>query len=350
MKDFKSTDVYLSAFVLSIYVLGYAFGPLLISPLSEQYGRLPLYHMCNMLFTVCTFVCGRANSLGTLAVFRFLAGVGGSSVFALAPSSVGDLLVKEKRGGGVALMGLAYNLGPAISPTAGSYLNAAKGWRWVFYLTAILGVIGTVLNMVCLSETYEPVLLQRKAARLRKETGNNDLRARSDVETQTSKLEAFRAAMVMPLRMLLFSRPIFFTSLLTAIGYGYIYILYTTIPTTFTETYKWAPKKLGLAYLGTAVGNLIGTFGGAATSDSLVKRRAVKGDSRPENRLLPMIFWWPLVGIGHAFARWWSRAPLLAQDVSEARCRLVVFVACIHRSCVHAGAVGVLYLWRKVAR
>ncbi|KAI4945503.1 hypothetical protein J4E91_007845 [Alternaria rosae] len=298
MRDFASTDAYLSAFVLSIYVLGYAFGPLLISPLSEQYGRLPLYHGCNVLFTICTFVCGRASSLSTLAVFRFLAGVGGSSVFALAPSSIGDFWVKEKRGGVMALIGLAYNLGPAISPTAGSYLNAARGWRWIFYLTGILGGVCTTLSVLCLSETYEPVLLRRKAARLRKQTGNQELRARSDMDAGTSKMAAFRTAMAMPLRMLFLSQPVFFTSLLTAIRYGYMYILYTTIPTTFVETYKWAPEKLGLAHLGTAVGNLIGMLGGGAISDGLVKRRAPEGDTRPENRLLPMIFWWPLFSTG----------------------------------------------------
>jgi multidrug resistance protein len=134
MTDFSSTNAYLSAFVLSIYVLGYAFGPLLISPLSEQYGRLPLYHFCNILFTICTALCGRANSLDTLALLRFLAGVGGSSVFAIVPPSVGDMLVTEKRGGAMALIGLAYYLGQVMSPTAGSYLTDAKGWRWVFYL------------------------------------------------------------------------------------------------------------------------------------------------------------------------------------------------------------------------
>jgi MFS family permease len=219
-------------------------------------------------------------------------------------------MVKEQRGGIMALIGLAYNLGPSISPSAGSYLNAANGWRWIFYFTAILGGVGTVLSMFCLSETYEPVLLRRKAAQLWKQTGNKELRAKSDVNTGTSKLVAFGTAMVMPLRMLFLSRPIFFTSLLTAIGYGYIYILYTTIPTTFVETYKWAPKNLSLAYLGTAVGNLIGMFGGAAISDGLVKRRALKGDTRPENRLLPMTFWWPLVSIGLFIYAWTAQYAL----------------------------------------
>ncbi|CAI9638264.1 unnamed protein product [Alternaria burnsii] len=332
MKDFRSTETYSSAFVLSIYVLDYAFRPLLISPLSEQYGRLPLYHLCNVLFTICTLACGRANSLGVLAVFRSFAGVGGSSVFGLAPSSLGDLMVKEKRGGVMALIGLAYNLGPAISPPAGSYLNAAKGWRRIFYLTAILGGIGAVLSMLCLSETYEPVLLRWKTVRLRNETGNENLRARLDVGTAAGKLEAFSTAMFMPLRMRFLSRPIFFTSLLTAIGYGYIYVLYTTLPTTFVETYKWAPKSLGLAYMGTAFGNLIGMLGGAAISDNLIMQRALKGDTRPENRLLPMIFWWPLVSIGLFIYAWAAQhgvhwiAPLIGTVIFGAGAMSAIFL------------------------
>ncbi|KAI4959130.1 hypothetical protein J4E86_002851 [Alternaria arbusti] len=137
--------------------------------------------------------------------------------------------------------------------------------------------------------------------------------------------------MVMPLRMLFLSRPIFFTSLLTAIGYGSLYILYTTIPTTFVETYGWAPKNLGLAYLGTAVGNLIGMLGGGAISDSLVKRKALKGDMRPENRLLPMIFWFPLVSIGLFIYAWTAQygvhwiAPLIGTAVFGAGSMSAIF-------------------------
>jgi MFS family permease len=184
---------------------------------------------------------------------------------------------------------MAYNLGPAISPLAGSYLNNARGWRWIFYLTAILGGAVTLLTILCMSETYEPVLLRRKAVQLRKQTGNTSLQSKSDVDAGTGKLKAFHGAMAMPLRMLLFSSPIFFTSLLTAIDYGWIYILYTTLPDTFMYTYNWAPKSIGLAYLGTAVGNLIGMLGGGVVSDALIKRRAAIGDTRSENRLLPMI-------------------------------------------------------------
>jgi hypothetical protein len=124
-----------------------------------------------------------------------------------------------------------------------------------------------------------------------------------------------------PLRMLLFSSPIFFTSLLTAIGYGWIYILYTTLPDTFMYTYNWAPKSIGLAYLGTAVRNLIGMLGGGVVSDALIKRRAAIGDTRSENRLLPMICFRPMVSIGLFMYAWTAQhavhwiAPLIGTAI-----------------------------------
>lgn len=99
MADFSQVDIYLSSFVVSIYVLGYAIGPLIIGPLSELYGRLIMYHVCNVIFLVFTLLCGRCKDLRTLAVMRFFAGVGGASAFTLAPASVADMFSFERRGG-----------------------------------------------------------------------------------------------------------------------------------------------------------------------------------------------------------------------------------------------------------
>jgi hypothetical protein len=78
MREFRSSDVELAAFVVSVYVLGFAAGPMLIAPLSEIYGRNPVYHVCNVAFIGFLVGCALAPSLEALIVFRFFSGVFGS--------------------------------------------------------------------------------------------------------------------------------------------------------------------------------------------------------------------------------------------------------------------------------
>ncbi|KAL2044547.1 hypothetical protein ABVK25_012400 [Lepraria finkii] len=78
MRDFHSTNQTIGSFVVSIYVLGYAVGPLFIAPMSEVYGRLVMYHICNVMFTIWTLACALAPNMGSLLAFRLFAGIAGS--------------------------------------------------------------------------------------------------------------------------------------------------------------------------------------------------------------------------------------------------------------------------------
>lgn len=303
MREFHTKNPDLSSFILSIYILGYAVGPLLISPLSEVFGRVPLYHCCNTLFTICTVLCGRTSSLWSLATARFLAGVGGSGVFALAPSSVADMFRKEKRGAIMALVVVGYNLGPPASPIAVSYINAAWGWRWVFYISGGAGLVVTVLNYIGLSETYEPVLMKAQLRR-QKLAQPHLVQSIYDPDDGASTTRLSARAMLMPLRILIFSKTILLTSFLMTVAYGSTYILYSTIPTTFLMTYAWSPRKTDLVYLSTAVGALLGMVACAGISDMIINKRKRNNDNRPENRLLPMCFFWPLVSAGLSAYAW----------------------------------------------
>jgi MFS family permease len=73
MAEFKSTNEELASFVVSVYVLRFAIGPLIIAPYSEMYGRLIFYPICNFLFLVFTVACAVSPTLNALIVFRFLA-------------------------------------------------------------------------------------------------------------------------------------------------------------------------------------------------------------------------------------------------------------------------------------
>ncbi|KAK9319472.1 major facilitator superfamily domain-containing protein [Lipomyces orientalis] len=138
MEDFHSTSVDLASFVVSVYLLGYAFGPLIIAPLNELYGRLPVYHITTILFIVFNVSCARSINLSMLIVFRFLAGVAGSCPLTVGPGSIADCFKQEERGKVMAIWTLPVLLGPTIGPIAGSYLSESLGWRWDFWFLIIV--------------------------------------------------------------------------------------------------------------------------------------------------------------------------------------------------------------------
>lgn len=126
METFNSTDDMLEGFMVSVYVLGFAFGPMIIAPLSEMYGRLPLYHSCNSFFVIFTIAAAVSTKMGMFIVFRFLMGCFGGAPLVLGGGTIADLISREQRGTAM----VAWMMGPSKSTTQRSALefsdNAAQ--------------------------------------------------------------------------------------------------------------------------------------------------------------------------------------------------------------------------------
>lgn len=136
MEEFHSTNTTIASFIVSIYVLGYALGPLFLAPLSEVYGRLPIYHGCNFMFVIWTVACALAPGVASMLVFRLLAGIAGSCPLIIGGGSIADLMAQEQRGAAMAVFAMGPLMGPVIGPIAGGYLGQAAGWKWVFWTIA----------------------------------------------------------------------------------------------------------------------------------------------------------------------------------------------------------------------
>lgn len=152
-------------------------------------------------------------------------------------------------------------------------------------------------------ETYEPVLLEREAKRLRKATGNDRLRPRTH-NKDLSQPELLARAIIRPTRMLLFSPVVFFISLYTAFMFSLIYLLFTTFPAVFEETYGFRPGLAGLSYLGLGLGMLLAVVLFGVLSDKLLHQQRGGTVSRPELRLLLMMWCSPLMPIGFFIYGW----------------------------------------------
>ena len=287
MEEFGSDSSLLSGFVVSVYVLGFAVGPLVIAPMSEMFGRLPLYHICGTLFAIWTIACALARTLDELIVFRFFAGCFGAAPLALGGGTIADLASAEWRATAMAIWTLGPTIGPVIGPVAGGFICENLGWRWNFWIIAIAAGVVIALSIVLMRETYAPALLERKAKKLRKETGNPLLKSKLDNGMTTKEL--FLYSIVRPSKMLIFSPVCLSQSLYVAIIYSYLYLMFTTVTEIFESQYHFRSDLVGLAYVGMGLGSFIGQFGYTYFENRNYKYHSEKGDLRPEHRLVAMV-------------------------------------------------------------
>lgn len=120
--EFGITNSTIAALTVTIYILGFALGPLFISPLfisplSEIYGRLVVYHVGNGMYLGFTIGCALSTNTAMFMVFRFLCGVAAASPMSIGGGTIADLYRQEERGKAMALFGLGPLLGPVwLSP------------------------------------------------------------------------------------------------------------------------------------------------------------------------------------------------------------------------------------------
>jgi MFS family permease len=144
-----------------------------------------------------------------------------------------------------------------------------------------------VLYFTLMSETYPNILLERKAQKLRKQTGNKALK--SKLSSSLSPAIIIRRAIERPMKLLLLSPIVLALSVFQGICFGCLYLLFTTFSEVFTKQYHWNTGSDGLSFLGLGIGMALSLFFFGRYSDPVAKKLAGKGEMKPEYRLVPMI-------------------------------------------------------------
>ncbi|BGP52525.1 hypothetical protein JCM8202v2_000079 [Rhodotorula sphaerocarpa] len=154
----------LATLTISLYVVGLGCGPFVFAPISELYGRQKAYVASMIGFTIMNLGCCFVDSLAGFVILRFLCGFFGSSGPGLGVATISDLFKPHERGRPIAIYGIGPMLGPVIGSMLGNWL-VLLSWRWPLRIMTILIGINTGCVMLCMRETYAPVLERRWLAR-----------------------------------------------------------------------------------------------------------------------------------------------------------------------------------------
>lgn len=234
-----------------MWELGEAAGPLLIAPLSEIYGRYPVFNTVNVVFIFGLVLAATSQSTNLLVFSRFLTGLAVASNV-LNPSIVGDMYPSESRGSAMSLIMLAPLLGGAIGPAISGAIAETLGWRTILWISALLATICEVCFFVLLRETYKVPILQRRAARLRKELQDDSFRCAWEVDSgdpTVSWWSALRASITRPITVMIDSVVLQLFTFYGGLVFSFYYILATTFPGILKETYGFSPTEIGSSFL-----------------------------------------------------------------------------------------------------
>ncbi|KAI5820657.1 major facilitator superfamily domain-containing protein [Pyronema omphalodes] len=289
---------------LSLFVMGLGVGPMILAPLSEFYGRRPIYLVSFSCFTLLLLPCALAPNIIVLLVFRFLTGMAGSAFLSVAGGTVGDMFSGSELGAPMMIYTASPFVGPELGPLIGGFINQNANWRWTFWVMMIWSFFEFAAIYFFVPETYNPVLLRRRAISLRQKSGDD--RHYAPIERLNRSIPRTIAwSCLRPFQLLTFEPMLLMLCIFTAILLGVLYLFFQAFPLVFSGVHGFDVQTTGLTFLGLFIGMISGIL-----SDPFWARMQAKltarnnGVREPEFRLLSGVLGGILVPIGIFWFSW----------------------------------------------
>lgn len=272
-----------SSLTVSLMVIGFSVGPLLWAPLSEQIGRRPVYFVSFFFYVIFNIPVAVAPNIGTVLVCRFIQGCFASSALTIVGASICDIHL-ETRGLAIAFFSFCPYSGPVLGGIVNGFISVLSErydlMSWVNM--AFAGVIWIAVS--CIPETYAPVILKKRAARLRKETGNPQIMTEQEA-TPMSFSELVNNVFYRPLKFVVEEPLLVLVCSFIALIYALLYAFFFAYPYIFDQLYGYKLNLVGLMYIPI----LIGAFFALFTTPVLEKQYGKLIRTRkpePEDRLI----------------------------------------------------------------
>ncbi|KAF6835373.1 MFS transporter [Colletotrichum musicola] len=276
-----------------LYLVGMGLGSLIAGPFSETFGRNAVYTVSMIVFMIWIMAAGLAPNFGAQITFRFLAGCSASTPLVCSGGSIADMYNRLEKTWSFPLYAITSFGGPMIGAVMGAYIGPSTtvSWRWAEWTVLIASGVVLVLILLCMPETYGPVLLQWKAAHYRRITG--DARFRSEHEIlDATLLSRLRTSMTRPFLMI--TEPIIMAmTLYITVVYVVLFTFLVGWPYVFEYTYGLSQGLANLIFIAMFVGTQV-NFALVPVVYRMTVRRASRSDDGsfdPETRL-----WYAMLG------------------------------------------------------
>ncbi|GAA5894174.1 hypothetical protein JCM5296_004675 [Sporobolomyces johnsonii] len=266
---------------LSVFPLGFGLGPLFTAPLSEAYGRYPMYFVSCLIYLIFFIPIAYGQNIQTVIVCRFIAGVAASTGSTLVGGTVADLFEAADRGLPMAIFSICAFAGTGLGPAISGYIELKKGWRWIEWVQMMVAGALAVGIIFFTRETRGGVILSKRAKKLRKQTGDDRYQCRADAE-RASLVVLVKVSMTRPLYLLFTEAIVFFFSLWVGFAWGCLYLLVEAIPLIFGNVYHFNSGEIGLAFYSVVVASVLG-FATNFYQERLYRKHVAKRG--PEARL-----------------------------------------------------------------
>ncbi|WOO80564.1 Efflux pump atB [Vanrija pseudolonga] len=264
---------------IALYAWGFGIAPLMLAPLSEEFGRRWTYATACFLFFILHLMMSLAKNMATVLIARFIIGCAGSVGATLVGGTISDIFIPAHRGLPMAMFGFCAVFGTGFGAVTMAWVEVEQhlGWRWIQWIQfIILGAFFPVC-LVVMRETRATVILRRRAAKLRKERGLSDggrYLARAEID-KVKFVTAMGQSMTRPLVFLATEPIVTFFSLWIALGWGVFYTQIAGIPYTYRKLHGFSTTQVGLVYLCICIGAIIG-FAGNFIQEAIYRKRAAK--------------------------------------------------------------------------
>ncbi|POR31741.1 Polyamine transporter 3 [Tolypocladium paradoxum] len=261
-REFGVTSTEQKVLPISVFLIGYVFGPIVWGPLSEHLGRRHLTIATFAAFWLFTMACALAPSWPALLVFRMFCGVFGSAPIVIVAGIIADVYGEPRTRGRAFAVNMVTHptqttvFGPLLSPIVSGFTSSTIGWRWSFWI-ALMYAGATLVMIVFLPETFGPILLARRARKIRKQDASSHVVAPRDLE-ETDLNKVLTVVLTRPLRMLVSEPIVSATCAYLALVYTIFYMSFQAFPIIFQRLYGLSPGVTGLCYLPIGAGACLG--------------------------------------------------------------------------------------------